>query len=293
MAHALQAARAYPDGVDVRPLSDDIAAEIRGVDLGRPLSDAVFGAIYDAWLDHQVLLFRDQALTGRQMVAFSRRFGELDPAPGTGTGPGPTVVDGVPEIHVISNVMQDGRLTGSDGVDECVWHNDMRDTDLPPKACCLYALEVPEAEGDTGFLNMYTVYELLPGALQERIEGRTIRHVAEAARDGLGAASADVARLPGVSQPLVRTHPATGRKALYLGWRRGSSVSGLTATESEELLDVLWVHVEELGRNSWHNRWRPGDLVLWDNHCAMHRRCAYSAGARRILHRTQVKAPPR
>ena len=289
-----------PDAIEVHPLSDEIAAEIGGVDLAAPMSDAVFGRIYRAWLDHQVLRFRNQTVTDPQMIAFSRRFGELDLAPVPGHGK--AFVEGLPEMFVISNVVENGTPIGSLGDGECLWHTDMSYTPIPPKASCLYSLEVPEGEGDTGFLNMYHAYEALPEALRARVEGRTIKHDTQYTLDGhdraggppLAEAKAngtlDVAALPGSSHPIVRTHPETGRKALYIGRRQNTYVNGLPLEESEALLDALWAHAEVLGTRTWHQRWQAGDLVIWDNRCVMHRRDAFSPEVRRVMHRTQVKA---
>lgn len=284
----------------IEPLSSDIGAQIRGVDLSAPMGDAVFATIYQAWLDHQVLLFRDQNITDPQMIAFSRRFGDLDLAPIPGHGR--AFVEGIPEMFVISNVIEEGRKIGSLGDGECLWHTDMAYTEVPPKASCLYSLEVPDAEGDTGFLNMYAAYESLPGELKKRIEGRTIKHDTQYTLDGLdrgdgpplvdaiAAGTFDVVSLPGTSHPIVRTHPETGRKALYIGRRQNTYITDLSVGESEELLDTLWSHADACGAQAYHHRWRVGDLLIWDNRCAMHRRDEFSADVRRIMHRTQVRA---
>ena len=296
---AASSAKIHVD-LQILPLSEDIGAEIRGLDLGQPMSDAVFGAVYQAWLDHQVLLFRGQSLTDPQMIDFSRRSGDLDLAPIPGHGK--AFVEGIPEMFVISNVIEGGRKIGSLGDGECLWHTDMAYTEVPPKASCLYSLEVPEAEGDTGFLNMYAVYETLPDDLKRRIEGRTIKHDTQYTLDGLDRADGpplseaiargtfDVVSLPGISHPIVRTHPETGRKALYIGRRQNTYVNGLPVAESEELLDALWAHADARGAKTLHHRWRPGDLLIWDNRCVMHRRDEFSPAARRIMHRTQVRA---
>lgn len=305
MTDASKTHRPENDGLRIRPLSDVIAAEIQGVDLSQPISDAAFAEIHAAWLGHLVLLFRNQDLTDPQMIAFSRRFGDLDLAPIPGHGR--AFVEGMPEMFVISNVVEDGRPIGSLGDGECLWHTDMAYTEAPPKASCLYSLEVPDGEGDTGFLNMYAAYETLPVSLRERIEGRSIKHDTQYTLDGLARAEGgeplaqvkahgafDPSALPGISHPIVRTHPESGRKALYLGRRQNTYVNGLAVAESEELLDALWAHVEQAGRTTWRHRWRPGDLVIWDNRCAMHRRDEFPPTTRRIMHRTQVKAdaPP-
>lgn len=292
--------------IDIRvsPLAESIGAEVRGVDLRQPISDAEFVQVYQAWLDHQVLLFRDQTITDPQMIEFSRRFGELDLAPIPGHGR--AFVEGIPEMFVISNVIEDGRKIGSLGDGECLWHTDMAYTEVPPKASCLYSLEVPEDQGDTGFLNMYDAYETLPGALRAQITGRTIKHDTQYTLDGLDRndgppleqaiadGTFDVVALPGNSHPIVRTHPETERKALYLGRRQNTYVNDLNVEESDTLLDALWAHVEHQGQRTLHHRWQPGDFVIWDNRCVMHRRDEFSPDARRIMHRTQIRAdaPP-
>src|SRR5215471_20466462 len=147
------------DRLRVRPTGAALGAEIQGVDV-RAIDDGLFAAIYRAWLDHQVLLFREQTLTDEDLVNFSRRFGELDEAPVQETGQ--RFVDGHPEIYVVSNVVQDGVAIGSLGAGEAVWHTDMSYLPNPPKASALYALEVPSAGGDTSFCTMYGAFEALP-----------------------------------------------------------------------------------------------------------------------------------
>src|ERR1700722_1110373 len=150
-----------------------LGAEIRNVDL-RVLGDDAFAAIHRAWLDHLVLLFRGQELTDAELIAFSRRFGELDLAPVQETGR--RFVDGMPEIYIVSNVLKDGEPIGSLGNGEAVWHTDMSYLPDPPKASMLYALEVPPAGGNTEFLNMYALYEALPAALKRDIAGLRVKH---------------------------------------------------------------------------------------------------------------------
>ena len=206
-------------------------------------------------------------------------------------------------MFVISNVMENGGMPiGSLGDGECLWHTDMSYAPIPPKASCLYSLEVPVGQGDTGFLNMYHAYETLPEALRKQVEGRTIKHETRYTLDGFdrqggpplaevkAKGTLDIGALPGTSHPIVRTHPETGRKALYIGRRQNTCVNGLPVEESEALLDALWAHAEDLGARTWHQRWRVGDLAIWDNRCVMHRRDAFSPDVRRVMHRTQVKA---
>jgi taurine dioxygenase len=277
----------------VFPSGKPLGAEIRGVDL-RDVSDADFAAIQRAWNDSSVLLFRGQQLTDDELIAFSRRFGDLDWAPIQETGR--RFVEGYPEIYVVSNVIVNGEPIGSLGAGEATWHTDMSYLEDPPKASMLYALEVPPAGGNTYFCGMYHAYDSLPDALKRRIEGRMLKHDGTYnsggyVRQGVTAVDDPVAS-PGAWHPLVCTHPETKRRALYLGRRRNAYIQGLPLAESEALLDELWANAtrEEF---TWHNEWRVGDLVLWDNRCTMHRRDPFDPDSRRILHRTQVKGETR
>jgi len=279
--------------VTVIPTGKSLGAEIQGVDL-RKIDTEDFASIYRAWLDHSVLLFRGQELTDEDLVAFSKRFGDLDWAPVQESGR--RFVEGHPEIYVVSNVMEKGVPIGSLGAGEATWHTDMSYLQDPPKASILFALEVPPAGGNTYFNNMYRAYEILPEALKKRIEGRMLKHDATYnsggyVRQGIAAVD-DPVTSPGTFHPLVCTHPETRRRVLYLGRRRNAYIDGLSLAESEALLDELWSQAnrEEL---EWHNEWRVGDLVLWDNRCTMHRRDPFDASSRRVMHRTQIKGETR
>ena len=280
-------------GVEIIPSGKALGAEIRGVDLQDIDSDE-FKAIYRAWLDHQVLVFRNQDLTDNELVAFSRRFGELDDAPVQETGR--RFVEGHPEIYVVSNVIENGEPIGSLGAGEATWHTDMSYLEDPPKASMLYALEIPSQGGNTYFCSMYRAYECLPDRLQQRIASFDLKHDATYnsggyVRQGTVAVD-DPVHSPGTYHPLVCTHPETGRRLLYLGRRRNAYIRGLTLSESEMLLDELWSYATE-ECFVWHSPWQVGDLVLWDNRCTMHRRDAFDRRSRRIMHRTQIKGATR
>ena len=284
-------------GIGVRALSPAVGAEIRDVDLAGRLDDDTFAVLYGAWLDHGVLRFRGQRLGDSDLVAFSRRFGDLDLAPVKGHGQ--AAVEGFPEVFIISNVIEDGVPIGSLGDSELLWHTDMAYTEKPPKASCLYSLSVPESGGETGYIDMYATYQALPADLKRRIEGRTIKHDSVYTLDGylrdgsgerLDPDRIDVSEIAGPSHPIARTHPETGRKALYIGRRQNTYVNGLAVGESEELLDALWAHVAaQEPAASWHHSWRVGDLLIWDNRRVMHRRNAFPPESQRIMHRTQIK----
>ena len=277
----------------VIPAQQQFGAEIQDVDL-RTIDNDDFSAIYRAWLNHSVLLFRGQILTDQDLIVFSKKFGGLDLAPVQESGR--RFVEGHPEIYVVSNVVKNGEPIGSLGAGEATWHTDMSYLQQPPKASILYALEVPPAGGNTYFCNMYRAYDSLPEELKKRIGPMSLKHDGTYnsggyVRQGVTAAD-DPTTSPGEYHPLVCTHPETHRRLLYLGRRRNAYIKGLPLAESESLLDELWSYAtrEEF---AWHNEWRVGDLVLWDNRCTMHRRDPFDATSRRIMHRTQIKGETR
>jgi len=272
-------------------LGDALGAEIGGVDLTR-IDERDFAAIRAAWLEHLVLRFRDQSLSDPQLKAFSARFGELDP-PGPNPYGKPFLPDH-PEMNVISNIKVDGMPIGGLGDGEAIWHADMTYVEHPPMAAILHALQVPASGGDTYWANMYLAYETLPAELKERIASHRAVHDATYNSAGLRrkgyAEVTDPRKAPGARHPLVRVHPETGRKALFLGRRRNSYIEGLALAESERLLDELWAHATQ-PRFTFRQQWRVGDVILWDNRCTLHRRDAFDPSALRLLHRTQIKAP--
>jgi taurine dioxygenase len=278
---------------NVVPTGAALGAAVKGVDL-KDLEDVAFTRIMQAWYDHSVLLFRGQTLSDQELIAFSRRLGDLDWAPIQDTGR--NIVQGLPEIWIVSNVKVNGEPIGSLGDSEAVWHTDMSYLDVPPKASMLYALEVPPTGGNTSFCTMYGIYDSLPAKLKERIDGLSLKHDGTYTsggyvRQGI-VPTDDPMTSPGAVHPLVCTHPMTGRRTLYLGRRRNAYLVGLELAESEALLDELWSFVSR-PEFVWEHVWRVGDLVLWDNRCTMHRRDAFDPHSRRIMHRTQVKGDAR
>jgi taurine dioxygenase len=286
----------------VTPFEAGLGAEIGGIDIREPLAPAERDRIRAAWLDHLVLRFRESPMDDAQHMAFTRQFGELEFNPGALIAKQYGVenyssgrrAEVPPEISVISNIIEDGKAIGGFGDGEAFWHTDSSFVDVPPAASLLRSLEVPPASagGATEFLNVYSAYETLPADVKRRIEGLTMIHAAT--HDSSGkvreefASVTDLAKMPGARQPMVRTHPETGRKALFLGRRINAYVVGLSVEDSEALLDFLWEHtVQE--KFTWRQEWRVGDLIWWDNRCAMHRRDAFDPAMRRLMHRTQLK----
>ena len=276
--------------IHVRPLSPAVGAEVTGADLAQ-LDDAAFRAIEAAWLKHSALLFRGQRLTHADLIAFSRRFGELDEAPINENGK--KFVDGYPEIYVVSNIKgADGQPIGSLGAGEAVWHTDMSYLPLPPEASMLYSVEVPPAGGDTWLCGLIAACAALPADLKHAVAGRSIKHDGTYNSGGFlraGVKPTDNPMLaPGTLHPAVTRIPETGDAVLYLGRRRMSYISGLSLEGSEALLDELWAYPAAAHRIYKH-QWQVGDLVLWDNRTTMHRRDPFPPSERRIMHRTQIK----
>lgn len=285
--------------VTVRPFAAGLGADIEGIDIRRPLLPADRDAIRAAWLGNLVLRFRGQPMTDDEHMAFTRQFGELEySAYGLvekeyGVK---SEIDGRakirPEIAVISNILENGRPIGGLGHGEAFWHTDSSFVEVPPAGSFLRAIEIPPQGGATYFLNMYSALEALPEELKQRIAGREAVHAvthssAGEPRKGFETVS-DVSKVPGAHHPLVRTHPESGRQALFLGRRINAYILGLPVADSEALLDELWAHATQ-EKFTWRQDWRVGDLVLWDNRCAMHRRDAFDPASRRLLHRTQTK----
>ena len=267
--------------VTVVPAGGALGADIIGVDLSRPLDDGAFKAVEAAWHRHLVLRFRGQRLDDPGLLAFARRFGALDKAPVHAVNDADH--DPYPEITVMSNIKVDGKPIGNLGHYEAEWHTDMSYNETTPIGSLLYSLEVPPEGGDTGFSNMYRALETLPPDLKRAIVGRSCKH--DSSRNSAGELRkgytdvTDPRDAPGAVHPIIRTHPAT---------RRNACIVGLPLDESEDLLNRLWAHAGK-PEFAWYQKWKVGDLIMWDNRCAMHRRDAFDPASRRLMHRTQIK----
>ena len=282
--------------IAIKNLDAPLGAEIAEIDLSKPLTRDDIDAVEAAWRERLVVVFHGQPLSDPQLIAFSRNFGELDP-------PGPNPYGQPfnkehPELNVISNVVENGKLIGNLGDGEAVWHADMTYIDVPPKAAILYALEVPppEAGGNTYFANMFAAYESLPADLKKAVEGKFAVH--DASRNSAGMLRkgykevTDVRETVGAHHPVVRTDPKTGRKALFLGRRPNAYVLGLRVAESEALLDTLWAHATQ-PRFAMCHEWKVGDLLVWNNLSVLHRRDPFDPKTRRVMHRSQIKGNER
>jgi taurine dioxygenase len=276
-----------------------LGAEIKGIDLSKDVSAAQREFIFNAYIDNLVLLFRGQSLTFDDLIRLSELFGPRGKAANQllGLGRKEYLPDSLPDnVAIISNIVDaSGKPIGALGDGEAFWHTDSSFTETPISASLLHAIEVTEQGGETAFLNMYRAYEELPAGLAARINGRYANHSKVHNSAGVRrpefADVTDPSKAPGVKHPIVRTHPVTKRKCLYLGRRLNSYIFDLPVAESEKVLDELWAHTCQ-DKYAWEHKWRVGDLIVWDNRCTMHHRNAFAPNARRLMHKSTTAGEP-
>lgn len=295
--------------IEVNPIAGAIGAEILGPDLNRPISDSVFADIYDAWLEHLVVFFRRQKpISPEQQTAFAARFGEVDREPFNYLFKTPAVA-GHPQFLVNVKEANDRRLNVGG-----FWHADVTHRERPHKAAVLYAHDVPRYGGDTMFSNQYLAYETLSDGMQQMlvgmkaVHGSDMRYGQEDARfasvSRTNAPRPDDRKFSGTSttqegvpiieneHPVVRTHPETGRRCLYVNRGFTSRFVGMTVEESRTLLESLWHHAEK-AEFTCRYRWQPHDVGVWDNRCVLHYAINDYAGSRREMRRVSVHEPNR
>jgi alpha-ketoglutarate-dependent taurine dioxygenase len=269
---------------DVRPLSPLMAAEVVGLDLHRPLDTVTRDAVYDAFLKYQVLVFRDQALSKQEQIAFTEQFGTLEEHMARNRG------SEIALLHVVSNLGPDGQPTGEIG--STGWHSDKSFRPLPSLATFLHAVTMPPDGGDTCFANMYASYEALPAEEKAMLDGMKVVHSWEHSRlhkDGYKVPEEDRIAAPPMSHPLVRTHPETGRKCLFLGGH-ASHLDGMPFDEGRAKVVALEQFATS-ERFTYRHKWRKGDMLMWDNRCLVHRADQNFDAAiyPRVLHRTCLR----
>jgi alpha-ketoglutarate-dependent taurine dioxygenase len=290
--------------LEIVPSGAAVGAEVRGVDLSQPVPDDVADALRDAWSKHLVLLFRDQEMTPEQYLEAARIFGKPQVGAARKYFEKAGALDTihtlpVPEVSVLSNLDREGRPVKENaglGSLEVVWHSDNSYIEQPPAGSTLYAREIPDdGTGKTSFNSQYLAYEELPADLRAAIEGK--RSKQDASRNSAGTLRPGVKKpekpedVPGPMHPLIRVHPVTKRKALYLGRRRvypSQFIDGVSHEESEALLDRLWAHATQ-DKYKWTHTWRVGDMLVWDNRAAMHYREPVNSDQRRVMWRSQFQ----
>jgi taurine dioxygenase len=279
----------------VEPSAAPLGNEIRGLDIARGVDAQTFERLQQVFADKSVLVFRNQALTPEQQIAFSRGFGELERH----------VVEryllpGHPEIFRVSNIVENGQRIGGSGE---FWHTDLSYVANPSRGSLLYAIEIPVRDGvvlgDTEFSSTAAAYEALPDAMKRRLEGLSALHrfgdVYAKVASLRGAApmlsAEQKQKTPDVVHPMVIRHPYSGRRSLFVNEGFTVGVVGLGEAESRALLDALYAHCKR-PEFVYRHRWQLGDLLMWDNWATMHRATGgYSAEERRLMHRTTLKSP--
>lgn len=267
----------------VAPLTPACGAEITGLDLARPLEAAVLTALRKVWLERKVLFFRGQTLTPDQQLAFTAQFGELEKYPFL---PG---IEGYPLIAPVLKLPHETVNFGG------VWHSDTTYLEKPATGATLYAVEIPPLGGDTLFANMALAYQALPEEIKQQIAGlRAVNSSSKAdasktREDRLKEAGTPVARQEFLSiHPVVRTHPQTGEKILYVNEGHAERFDGWTEAASRPLLNLLYQH-QRKPEFQCRFRWSPGALALWDNRAVQHYPVNDYHGYRRLLHRVSIK----
>ncbi len=257
-----------------------IGAEIGGVDISSPLSDKTIARLRQALLEHLVIFFRDQQLNPQQLLAFARQFGEPMAYP---------QLTGLPGYPLVTPVIKHEHETVNFGG---VWHSDTTYLECPPMASILYALETPPAGGDTLFANQYLAYETLPADIRKKVDGlvgvnSSAKAEASRTREDRQRDAGDRLKVLVARHPVVRTHPETGRKSLYVNTGHTTHFEGWTEGESADLLAMLFDH-QTRPEFTCRFRWRPGSLAFWDNRCTLHYPLNDYHGYRRVMHRVTL-----
>ena len=273
--------------VDVVPLSKHIGAEIRGIDLRSGLDADTIKQIHQAWLDHSVLLFRNQSFSQEDLLRVTGYFGEVAPL----TRPAKFFPKGyarlLPNIMMISNIRENGETIGALPDGEMQFHHDQIHSEVPHNGTLLYSLEVPSYGGDTLFASGYAAYDTLDPSIKSQLACRRAFHHYNYGSTVRGD-SRGVEAFSQAVHPVLRTHDETGRKAIYVNRLMTTRIENLPEAESDALLQALFDHSEK-PEFIYRHVWRVGDLIVWDNRCSMHARDDFPSDQRRLMLRTTVK----
>jgi taurine dioxygenase len=271
--------------LDLRPLSPALGAEVRGVDLSKTLDADTVSALRQAWFDHLILLFRGEELTQDQLVAATALFGP----PGELARPQEYRTSGQKKLHdtvmLISNVRENGVPIGALPDGEMMFHHDMIHAEVPHNGTLLYAREIPSTGGNTLFANLYAAYDTLPTEVRAPLEGKRAFHHYNYGEQVKGDGKGIVAFAESL-HPVFRTHPETGKKAVYVNRLMTEYVDGLPREQSDALLARIFDHAEQ-SCFVYEHVWRVGDAMLWDNRCTMHARTDFPP-ERRLFWRTTI-----
>jgi len=280
--------------IEVTPLSGACGAEIRGVDLKRPLTQAQVNAIKDAWARHLVLVFRGQDVSQDDQLRFAAYFGDLGSRK---KAPEPlrSRAEGIAQDHekvlLVSNIKVDGVPIGAFGEGEFWFHIDSGYSAKPYRYTFLYALELPSTGGNTMFSNMYRAYDAVPAPLKEKLHGKKALHIHEYNRAKQANHAGDISNVPHYYHPVFITHPDTGRKTLFVDRLMTTRIEGVSQEESDAILEQL-CDIGERRDFIFEHVWKLGDFLMWDNRCTIHARTDFPKEERRLLRRCTVEGEP-
>jgi taurine dioxygenase len=281
--------------IQIMPLSPACGAEIRGVDLTKPLARETVEAIRQAWDQHLVLVFRGQTITQEHQLAFASYFGDLGSrkkAPDQLRARAEGVQQDHEKVLLVSNIKdENGIPIGAFGEGEFWFHIDSGYSAKPYKYTFLYALELPSTGGNTMFSNMYKAYEAVPTALKEKLKGRKALHIHEYNRAKQANAAGDISKIPHHYHPVFVTHPGTGQKTLFVDRLMTTGLEGFDPAEGSAILDELY-DVGERREFIFEHVWKLGDFLMWDNRCTIHARTDFPKEERRLLRRCTVEGEP-
>ena len=280
--------------ITVTPLSSACGAEISGVDLTRPLSEATVRAIKEAWGNHLVLVFRGQKLSQDDQLRFASYFGDLGTrkkAPEALRARTEGTLQDNEKVLLVSNIKVDGVPIGAFGEGEFWFHINSGYTPKPYKYTFLYALELPSSGGNTMFSNMYKAYDAVPATLKAKLRGVKALHIHEYNRARQANSSGDISGIPHHSHPIFITHPDTGRKTLFVDRLMTTRIEGMSEQESNAILEQLY-DIGERREFIFEHVWQLGDFLMWDNRCTIHARTDFPKEERRLLRRCTVEGEP-
>lgn len=274
----------------IGPLEAALGAEVLGLDLSRPLNAEDFSRIHSAWLEHGLLVLRDQRITAEQHIDFSRRFGPLQVHVLK-----QFLLANHPEVFIISNIVENGQPIGLGDAGK-FWHSDLSYVELPSKGAMLLAQELPEKGGDTLFASQQQAYEALPDELRQHIEGKRAAHsytarYSDEVFKGVRRPTltpTQLAEVKPVVHPVVRTHPETGRRGLFVNENFTTHILGLPEDESKALLAELYAHSVK-PQFIYRHQWQANDLLFWDNRALIHLATGCPSHLRRRMHRTTIQ----
>jgi taurine dioxygenase len=277
--------------ITVERVSPALGAEIKGVDLSKPMDEETVREVYRAWLEHQVICFRGQDVSEEDHIRFGNAMGKVGMymRPSNLKTTAQNNADYSAAVMLITNIRENGEPIGALPDGEMMWHTDTTYDNNPHKATTLYSIEIPDHGGETLFSDMYGAYEALPEATKKLLEGRGAYNAFEFGTTIKTKEKYDSPDAKGAVHPAVLRHPETGRLALYVNELMTEEIVGLPPEESRRLLDELF-EMQRQPQFIYEHVWRPKDMIMWDNRCTLHARKDFPSDQRRLMRRITIES---